>query len=129
MKVGPSRAIAFVVDDEGVIASTIELILISKGFEARSFVDPHDALEAARLDSPHLLLTDVVMPRMNGIELAIQIRQLHPSCAVLLSSGQTETAGLLEDAIRAGYEFPIVAKPIHPDALMAKIEELLASPL
>ena len=64
-----SRSIAFVVDDEDVIASTLELILLSEGFEARSFVDPHDALVASQTSTPDLLLTDVLMPGINGIEL------------------------------------------------------------
>jgi DNA-binding response OmpR family regulator len=57
-----NRLIAFVVDDGNVIASTLELILIKQGFDARSFVDPVDALRAAQSTSPDLLLTDVVIP-------------------------------------------------------------------
>lgn len=123
----PQRSVAFVVDDENVIASTLELILLSKGFDARSFVDPLDALEAARSAKPNLLLTDVVMPNMTGIELAIQIRRLHPECNVLLSSGQSVTGELLSDAALGGHHFAVLAKPIHPQALLDKIRELFGT--
>ena len=121
-----NRTVAFIVDDESVIASTLELILLSKGIDARSFVDPLEALEAARLVRPHLLMTDVVMPSMNGIDLAIQIRQLHPGCCVLLCSGQNVTGELLEKASLDGHHFEILPKPIHPNILLEKINELLA---
>lgn len=120
------RYVAFVVDDEDVIASTLELILLSKGFEARSFVDPLDALSAANSVAPHLLLTDVLMPNLDGIELAILIKQLHPDCKVLLSSGHNVTSEQLAKAGSQGQEFGILVKPVRPETLFAKIEELLA---
>ena len=120
-----NRRIAFVVDDEPVIASTLELILKSQGFDARSFVDPLDALNAAQSASPDLLLTDVVMPKMNGIELAIQIKQHCPDCKVLLSSGQVATNDLLVTAGLQGHHFEIMPKPVHPKELLKAIEKLL----
>ena len=69
----------FVVDDESIIASSLQLILMSQGFDAHSFADPLAALNAARSKSPDLLITDVMMPQMTGIELAVQIRQDCPS--------------------------------------------------
>jgi CheY-like chemotaxis protein len=61
-----SRLIAFGLDDENLVASTLELILIHRGFDARSFVDPVEALRAAQSTVPDLLFSDVVMPRMTG---------------------------------------------------------------
>lgn len=119
-----SKRIAFVVDNENIIASTLELILISRGFDARSFVDPLDALRAARSAPPDLLFTDVIMPQMSGIDLAVQIRQSYPNCRVLLSSGQPATSELLAQAREAGHQFDILAKPVHPETLIEKIEEL-----
>lgn len=120
-----NRPIAFIVDDENLVASTFELILMSKGFNARSFVDPLDALEAARTTKPHLLLTDVMMPNMNGIELAQHIRQLHPSCSVLLLSGEPAAHRILSKAASQGERFEILAKPVHPETMLEKIQELL----
>ena len=120
----PSRSIVFVVDDESIIASTFELILISSGFDARAVVDPLVALQAAESASPDLLLTDVVMPNLTGIQLAIKVQDLRPSCKVLLSSGQTVTAELLDAARLQGHHFEILAKPVHPVDLLEKITEM-----
>lgn len=119
------RTIAFVVDDEDVIASTLELILLSRGFAVRSFVDPADAAEAARTVKPDFLLTDVMMPNLNGIELALKVREINPSCCVLLFSGQAGTSDLLARASEQGHCFEILAKPVHPLDLLSKIAELL----
>lgn len=117
---------AFVVDDEDIIASTLRLILSHQGFYARSFIDPEEALNAAASGSvsPDLLLSDVMMPRLNGIDLAIEIKQRCPNCRVLLFSGQSATVDLLEAAGEQGHSFEILTKPVHPQALLAKIEEL-----
>jgi DNA-binding NtrC family response regulator len=113
----------FVVDDEFVIASSLELILRHKGFDAISFQAPHEALEAARFLAPDLLISDVVMPQFSGIELAIQIQKQSPDCKVLLFSGQAATAGMLEDARANGHNFEFLSKPVHPIDLLRRIAE------
>lgn len=75
----------FVVDDEDVIASTLAMILrYSGGFHATFFNSPTEALEAARCDPPDLLVSDVVMPALAGIELALKngtyVRNARCSC-------------------------------------------------
>jgi CheY-like chemotaxis protein len=61
------------------------------------------------------------MPGMTGIEVAIAVRRKLPNCKILLFSGQAATADLLEQAQTHGHEFEIVAKPIHPTDLLAKL--------
>ena len=115
----------FVVDDEDIIATTLAMILrLQGGFYARPFTRPLDALEAARQDPPDLLISDVVMPALSGIDLAIQLREHCPDCKVLLFSGQAATAGLLESARARGYDFELVLKPVHPSELLTKIRNL-----
>ena len=70
---------------------------------------------------PDLIISDVIMPDMNGIEAAIRIRQLLPGCKILLFSGQAATAELLEKARQEGHEFEILAKPVHPQDLLAQL--------
>jgi DNA-binding response OmpR family regulator len=113
----------FVVDDERVIASTLTTILQLNGYQACSFLNPLEALEAARTVKPDLVITDVVMPGLSGIDLAIQLKELCPTCKVLLLSGQAATADLLESAQRQGHDFAVIAKPIHPTDLLARIKE------
>ncbi len=115
----------FVVDDEEVIASSLAMILqLHGGFHARSFTKPLEALQAARLESPDLLIADVVMPLLSGIELAIQVQKHCPGCKVLLFSGQAATSHLLEAARARGYDFELLSKPVHPADLLAKIRDL-----
>jgi len=110
-----------VVDDEHVIADTLAIILNQSGYDASAVYSGEDAVQMARQQSLDLIITDVGMPDMNGIEAAIVIRGILPQCKILLFSGLAATTDLLEDARRRGYEFEILAKPIHPQDLLAKI--------
>jgi|ERR1700683_5399428 DNA-binding NtrC family response regulator len=114
----------YVVDDEPVIASTLAAILNASGFQATAFTDPETALETSKSVKPSLLLTDVVMPEMNGIDLAIQFKSVCPDCKVLLFSGQAATSDLMDSASIAGHDFELLAKPVHPTDLLAAIRNL-----
>ena len=87
-----------VVDDEHVIADTLAIILNQAGFDASAVYTGYDAVELARSAKPDLIITDVIMPDMNGIEAAINIRGFLPACKILLFSGQAATADLLKEA-------------------------------
>jgi DNA-binding response OmpR family regulator len=113
----------FVVDDDRVIASTTTAILRLSGYDARSFVNPLEALEAARIVQPDLVLADVVMPGLSGIDLAVRLKEQCPTCKVLLLSGQAETEDLLAAAREQGHDFQVLAKPIHPRDLLARIKD------
>lgn len=111
-----------VVDDERVIADTLAIILNQHGFDASAVYTGTGAVERARAVKPDLVISDVIMPDMNGIEAAIHIRKFLPSCKILLFSGQAATADLLESARAQGHEFEILAKPVHPQDLLAKLK-------
>src|SRR5690349_22613876 len=102
-----------VVDDEKRIADTLSLILRSKGYEVNTAYDGAQAYESCRRLPPKLIISDVVMPEMNGVDLAIRVRSEMPECAVLLFSGQTATADMLQEAHERGFTFELLAKPIH----------------
>lgn len=110
-----------VVDDEQVIADTLARILDLNGYEASAVYTGTAAVESARALQPDLVISDVIMPDINGVEAAISIRQFLPTCKILLFSGQAATADLLESARAQGHEFEILAKPVHPADLLAKI--------
>lgn len=114
----------FVVDDEEIIAQTLAKILEMSGFAAISFTDPAEALARTEVEAPSLLLSDVVMPQMSGIELAIRVQAIHPRCKVLLFSGQASTADLLAKARKDGHKFHLLTKPVHPTDLLAAINTL-----
>jgi CheY-like chemotaxis protein len=70
---------------------------------------------------PDMLISDVIMADLNGIDAAIRIRGLLPKIKILLFSGQAATADLLENARTKGYEFEILAKPVHPQDLLTRL--------
>jgi CheY-like chemotaxis protein len=115
----------FVVDDERVIASTLAAILQNNGFSARFFTSPLEALAAARLKAPDLLISDVAMPGISGIELAIRMRAQYPTCKVLLFSGQAATTDLLENARAQGYDFDLLLKPLPPAELLFEVGKMV----
>jgi CheY-like chemotaxis protein len=116
----------FVVDDEPVIASSLAAILRMNGFSARFFTCPLEALAAARSESPDLVISDVAMPGISGIDLAIQVRAQYPNCKILLFSGQAATLDLLEHARAQGYDFRLLQKPVHPAEFLLEIGQLSA---
>jgi CheY-like chemotaxis protein len=119
------RRTVLVVDDESVIAETVAAILSRSGYAAMTAYDGPEALEIALLTPPELLITDVSLPGMSGIELAITIRRIFPDCKVLLFSGHAATAGLMAGAQRAGHTFTLLSKPVHPKELLAWVSQSL----
>jgi CheY-like chemotaxis protein len=118
--------VVLVVDDERVIADTLSIILSKSGFTAMAAYDGVSALALAANHPPDLLLTDVMMPGMTGIDLAIAVTQTFPKCKILLFSGQAATVDLLEKARHAGHNFTALTKPVHPTDMLKRISECLA---
>ncbi len=120
----PTRNRVLVVDDERLIADTVAQILNIHGYDAFSAYSGTEALKLAESFRPDYLLTDVMMPVINGIDLALSIEKLVPNVKVLLFSGQAGTNALLQRRHIDGTHFPIVAKPIHPERLVEALSEL-----
>jgi CheY-like chemotaxis protein len=121
----PYRPTVLVVDDESLIADTVAEILSRNGYAPTTAYDAEGALEMALLTPPELLIADVVLPGMSGIELAIKLRHIYPDCKVLLFSGQASTADLMATAHRSGHTFTLLSKPLHPRELLANVAESL----
>ena len=113
-----------VVDDERIIADTMAEILEGAGFQAATAYDGWNALQLAGILQPDYLLADVLMPRMNGVDLAMAIRKMYPAARILLFSGQAGIAEILRAAQSQGFQFELIAKPIHPLSLIARLKEL-----
>ena len=116
-----SKPRILVADDERVIADSLAMILNLSGFEARAVYSGESALELAAEFKPEMLISDVIMGGLSGIDAAIQMRALYPQVKILLFSGQAATADLLEKARAQGYEFDILSKPVHPQDLLARL--------
>jgi CheY-like chemotaxis protein len=116
-----------VADDERIIADTLAIILEKRGFDVAVVYNGKEAVEKARSWKPDLLLSDVVMPEMSGIDAAVLIREMIPTCRVLLISGQAVTSDLLHDARIGGHNFEVLPKPMHPDELLERLRNLFLS--
>jgi DNA-binding NtrC family response regulator len=116
----------FVVDDEPNLADTLSLILQRVGFTVRTFYDGLTALEHARQDSPDVVFSDVLMPGMDGVTLAVQLREHFPHCRVLLASGNAGLSSMFSEwQDKIGTEVEILAKPVHPEVIIRKLTALV----
>src|ERR1700721_198086 len=91
-----------VADDERVIADTLAMILNQSGFQARVAYPGEKALELASDFQPEMLISDVIMAGLNGIDAAIKIREILPSIKILLFSGPGAPAVVLEKVAHRG---------------------------
>ncbi|MGA7158800.1 MAG: response regulator [Acidobacteriaceae bacterium] len=112
----PTRIL--VVDDEPLIADTIVQILNRNGFIAEAVYGGREAIDAARRLNPELVLSDVLMPHIDGVEAAISIQKFLPDTRIVLFSGQAATVEILARARKRGYHFELLAKPLHPTQLI-----------
>lgn len=112
----------FVVDDEELITRSLTQILRNEGFEVSPFTNPLKALANLKSAAPDLLISDVMMPELSGIELARATRKAVPDCRILLFSGAADD--LLRDAGADGIGFRLLHKPLHPSELLQEIEAL-----
>ena len=106
----------FVVDDEKIIASTLATILQLSGFTARFFVHPREALQAASTDRPDVLISDVMMPELSGIDLAIQVKRILPVAKFCCYPGRRPRLTCCKP--HAKKHFALLSKPIHPTELL-----------
>jgi CheY-like chemotaxis protein len=112
-----------VVDDQHMIADTTAEVLNQSGFRAVRAYNGHSALDMALKLKPDYLLTDIMMPGMNGVELAIVIRKHLPATLIVLISGQAGITEILRQAKDDGHEFSLLAKPIHPEKLLEYLKK------
>jgi CheY-like chemotaxis protein len=114
-----------VVDDERSVADTLAAILQLAGYSSTAVYSGEEGLQFLQSVCPALILTDVVMPGMDGVEFAVQARTRCPGARILLISGNAATLKIVESARRRGYCFELLAKPVPPRELLAKVASLL----
>jgi CheY-like chemotaxis protein len=121
---GPHKRI-LVVDDERLIADTLGMIVGCQGFEAQVAYSGEQAVEVARDFRPDVLVSDIRMPGMNGIDAAEIIAESVPKCGVILFSGHIANMGFVDERIER-YGWTLLAKPIPPQDLVGAVKMVLA---
>jgi DNA-binding NtrC family response regulator len=125
MATGNTRKV-LIVDDAPWVSDTLAVIFSTSGFEARAAHSAEQALEIAGDWEPALAIIDVVLPQMNGVDLAISFAQSRPSCRILLFSGQSSSSEMVEKAAARGYRFELLSKPIHPNVMLSRATRMLS---
>jgi CheY-like chemotaxis protein len=112
----------FVVDDMPLVAYTVSAVLRDEGHSAIPYTDPTLALRDARSFMPDVLISDVEMPELGGVDLAIQVLAFCPGCKVFLMSGHRDPVKSLEEASAKGFHFPLFEKPLSARMLAEELE-------
>jgi CheY-like chemotaxis protein len=129
----PQRAVTsgaetvLLVEDEPALRDLIKFALTESGFTVLDVPSPADALALSRGHTGplQLLLTDVIMPGMDGPALAKQVQKERPDIKVLFMSGYATNFIMHDGAVDAGTNF--LEKPFHPRTLLSKVREVLDS--
>jgi len=116
---GVLHARVLVVDDEVVIGDTLATILRMHGFDASTAYSGEAALHRAERFNPDIVLSDIRMGQMDGVEAARRVRVMQPECRVVLLSGAPVEPTLWDVIDRHGFEY--LSKPIHPVRLVAHL--------
>jgi DNA-binding response OmpR family regulator len=113
-------------DDERIIADTLALILAKDGFETRAAYSSKQAMELAAQFQPDMLISDVLMPDLNGVDAAMEVRKILPEVRVFLLSGQSATGEILARSKAQDSGFEVLVKPVHPKDLLARLRAAAA---
>lgn len=125
IRAGAARRI-LIVDDEPSITETLSTIFAQSGYTVRTAGSAEEAIDAIAEWEPELAILDVMLPCMNGIELALILRANHPQCRLVLFSGHAGTQALAEEAAKKGNFFEILSKPVHPLFMLDYVASLLS---
>jgi two-component system, cell cycle sensor histidine kinase and response regulator CckA len=126
--VGAGTETVLLVEDDPVVQSLLLDVLVPAGYEVLVAGDGAEALVVvARMEFPaDLLITDLIMPRIGGRELAGQLQPMYPGMRVIFMSGYPQEPALYDDAAAGRVTF--VQKPFTPDDVLRTIRAVLASP-
>jgi DNA-binding NtrC family response regulator len=114
-----AKSRVLVIDDERTIADTLQQILELHGFDATQLYSGESALEWIESYRPDIVLSDIVMRQVDGVEAAVRIRALHPECRVILFSASALSMANLHKISKLGFEF--LERPLHPKDLLARV--------
>lgn len=113
-----------IIDDEKNVTDTLALILKYAGHEVRCAYSSADASEVLHSFAPECAICDLILAGGNGIDFCVSLAAARPGCRILLSSGQSETSQLVQDARARGFTWELLVKPQDPGELLKKLASL-----
>lgn len=116
-----------VVDDDTALRSTLQEILMDEGLDVISAEDGFQAIQMASECQIALILMDIRMPGMNGVEAFLKIKEILPDCTVVMMTGYAVEA-LIQKALSEGAK-TCLSKPVSIEQLLAIVHEVLAEPI
>ena len=120
-----SSSRVLVVDDEPAIAELLRRLLVKEGYQVDVFNDGQEALNAIPAVRPHIVLLDVNMPGLSGIEICRRLKQdpVHRLTPVVMVTGLTQRDVRLEGFEAGADDF--LAKPVDPQELIVRVRSLV----
>ena len=115
-----------IVEDDPTLLRGLKDNFESRGYDVRTATDGKLGLDSALATPPDLIVLDIMLPNMNGYELAEQLRRKHPDTRVLLMSAQPNHPSLGDRRAPPGIE--LLAKPFEVSELAAKVRSVLEAP-
>ena len=116
-----------VVDDEVVVAVTLAEIIRRHGFNTVWFSDPLRALAYAETVPVDLLLSDLTMPLLDGIDLAVRVHAMQPCCRLVLFSAIADQPAIRERVDSLDFNVHVECKPLRPELLLSVLRSLLSN--
>jgi len=113
-----------VAEDDGAVRQLVTRIIESRGHEVTAVIDGAFALEALARENFDLLVTDIVMPRLDGIALSLKLAKTHPNLPILMMTGyamERQRAHDLEVLVHR-----VLSKPFTVDQFVTAMTETLA---
>ncbi|RMF61872.1 MAG: sigma-54-dependent Fis family transcriptional regulator, partial [Calditrichaeota bacterium] len=112
----------FVVDDEDILRITMCDDLQDAGYEVEAFANPLEALESIRKKEVDVVITDIKMPQMDGIELLGKIKEVRPDTYVIVMTAYSSVDSAVEAMKKGAYDY--IAKPFKLDEMLLMLERI-----
>lgn len=124
-----ANASILIIDDDDAVSRTLSLILTRAGYQVSAVTSGRKGLELLSQDGFDLVLTDIIMPELDGIEAIRRIRTDHPGLRIIAMSGggQIDKADFLHMAEALGAD-RVLEKPVRSEQLLELIGSVMANP-
>jgi DNA-binding response OmpR family regulator len=114
-----------IVDDDADIVAIVSAMLTGRGWQVRTAYDGETALSLVRREKPDVILLDIMMPRMNGLEVLKQVRQIAPESRIIMITAFGDVASYLDAMDLGACEY--LNKPFDTAELLALIDKVVAA--